>query len=523
MSFELGHYCGVFGILGHAESARLSYLGLYALQHRGQESAGIATADRGAMFVERDMGHVAEIFDEERLDRLPGRAAIGHLRYSTAGSSSLRNAQPIRIESRRGAMALGHNGNLVNTGGLRQKLETSGAVFTSDSDTEIILHLFAQSEFEAIDDALVDALGQLRGAYTITALTPSMLIGARDPFGFRPLSIGHLDGAWVLASETCAFDLIGAEVIRDVEPGEVVTLHEEAVGRSDVLEAVAKGAGASAPGYRSLRPWTEQRTKQCIFEHVYFARPDSRLFGGGVQEARKQMGRILASQSPVDADAVVPVPDGGLYAALGYSKRAGIPFELALIRNHYVGRTFIEPRQAIRHFGVKVKLNPVRSLIKGKRIILVDDSIVRGTTSGKIVEMVRRAGAVEVHVRISSPPYISPCYYGIDTPRREELIAANHSLEEIRGRIGADSLVYLSLEGLQQAVPQGGSTFCDACFTADYPTPLSSELERQLELFTPVGAGPACTRSQTVVDPAPTEPGSADHVLTTPATSSSHA
>ncbi len=491
MSKSLNHCCGVFGILGHREAARLAYLGLYALQHRGQESSGIATANLGAMFVERGMGEVADVFTSERLDHLPGRSAIGHVRYSTSGSSTLANAQPVRIESRRGAIALGHNGNLVNAKSIRQQLEQKGAIFTSSSDTEVMLHLFARSDYDDVADALVDALSQVRGAFTMTLLTNESLIGVRDPLGFRPLSIGVLDGAMVLASETCAFDLIGASYLRDIAPGELVVIGEESVGSSAALDAAASGPGGVAPGFRSLRPWQRVTERRCIFEHVYFARPDSVLFGASVMDARKRMGRILAQEAPADADMVVPVPDGGVWASLGYSAESGLPFEPALIRNHYVGRTFIEPRQSIRHFGVKVKLNPVASVIRDKRIVLIDDSIVRGTTSAKIVEMIRSAGAAEVHVRVSSPPYISPCYYGIDTPNREDLVAANHSVEEICSQIGADSLAYLSHEGLQRALPDGDTAYCGACFTTEYPIPLGSELKQQLKLFQPVGAGPA--------------------------------
>ncbi len=491
MAHGLNHCCGVFGIIGHSEAARLAYLGLYALQHRGQESCGIATTNLGAMFVERGMGEVADVFDGDRLDRLPGRAAIGHVRYSTAGASNLANSQPVRIESRRGSIALGHNGNLVNAGQLRVHLEQQGSIFTSSSDTEVLLHLLARSECEGILDALIDAVGQARGAFTMTLLTNESLMGVRDPLGFRPLSIGHVDGAIVLASETCAFDLIGAQFIRDVQPGEVIEIGDQAVGSEAALKAIAAGPGAAAPGFRSMQPWRRQPERRCIFEHVYFARPDSRLFGAGVMDGRKRMGTILAQEAPTDADMVVPVPDGGTFAALGYAAESGLPFEPALIRNHYVGRTFIEPRQAIRHFGVKVKLNPVASVTKGKRVVLVDDSIVRGTTSAKIVEMMRNAGAREVHVRVSSPPYVSPCYYGIDTPYRDDLVAANYSADEIREQIGADSLAYLSHAGLQRSLPDGDVSYCGACFTGEYPTPLGSELESQMELFEPAGSGPA--------------------------------
>ena len=491
MAQSLNHCCGVFGIIGHSEAARLAYLGLYALQHRGQESSGIATANLGAMFVERGMGEVAEVFDSERLDRLPGRAAIGHVRYSTAGASNLANSQPVRIESPCGSIALGHNGNLVNADQIRTHLEQEGSIFTSSSDTEVLLHLFARSKCDTILDALTEALGQAEGAFTMTVLANDLLIGVRDSLGFRPLSIGHVDGAFVLASETCAFDLIGAQYIRDVQPGEMIQIGEEAVGSKVALEAAIAGPCAEAPGFRSIQPWSRQPERRCIFEHVYFARPDSILFGAGVMDARKRMGNILAQEAPADADLIVPVPDGGTFAALGYSSESGLPFEPALIRNHYVGRTFIEPRQSIRHFGVKVKLNPVESVTNGKRIVLIDDSIVRGTTSAKIVEMMRTAGAREVHVRVSSPPYISPCYYGIDTPNREDLVAANHSVEEIREQIGADSLAYLSHAGLQRSLPGGDVSYCDACFTGEYPTPLGSELKSQMELFEPVGDGPA--------------------------------
>jgi amidophosphoribosyltransferase len=358
-----------------------------------------------------------------------------------------------------------------------------------------MLHLFARSEFEGVVDALVDALAQARGAFTMTLLTNDSVIGVRDPFGFRPLSIGHLEGALVLASETCAFDLIGAELIRDIQPGELVEITEESVSSAEALRAAAQGPGSQGPGFRSLMPWRRRPERRCIFEHVYFARPDSVLFGEGVMDARKRMGAILAQEAPADADMVVPVPDGGVAAALGYSAESGLPFEPALIRNHYVGRTFIEPRQSIRHFGVKVKLNPVGSLIVGRRVVLIDDSIVRGTTSAKIVEMVRNAGAAEVHVRVSSPPYISPCYYGIDTPHREDLVGANHSVEEICAQIGADSLAYLSHEGLQRSLPDGDTAYCGACFTEEYPTELGTAQVAQMELFQPIGAGPACSKN----------------------------
>ena len=494
MSDELGHYCGVFGIFGHAEASRIAYLGLYALQHRGQESAGIASVDGGTLFVEKGMGHVADVFDEARLDNLPGDSAIGHVRYSTTGHSVFGNAQPIRAASRRGEVAIGHNGNLVNAGALRAKLEQRGSVFTSTNDTEVILHLLARSAYEAVEDGFADALGRTVGAFSIVALTSEEFVAARDPFGFRPLSIGVLDGAVVVASETTAFDLIGARPLRDLAPGEIVAIKADAATDAEVEAAIQAGPGRSAGAFRSVTPWPERPRRQCIFEHVYFARPDSVLYGASVHEARKSMGRLLATVRPVDADVVVPIPDGGTYAAQGYAEASGIPFEQALIRNHYVGRTFIEPRQSIRHFGVKIKLNPVRRLIEGQRVVLVDDSIVRGTTSGKIVEMLRTAGASEVHFRVSSPPYVSPCYYGIDTPHREDLVAANHSVEEIGRQIGADTLAYLTLDRLRAAVPAGECDYCVACFTGEYPTPLGGDLDRQLELFEPAGHGPAVTR-----------------------------
>ncbi len=455
--------CGVFGIWGHEEAANLTYLGLYALQHRGQESAGIVSINGGKMHVEREMGMVADIFTPGRLRRLRGQRAIGHVRYSTAGESRLANAQPLKLDSYRGEMAICHNGNLVNAQLLRYALERQGSIFTSTSDTEVILHLMARSESRTWEDAIIDALRQVSGAYSLLFLAPDRLIAVRDPRGFRPLSIGELDGATVIASETCAFDLIGARFVRDVEPGEMVVL--------------------SGRGLESHRPLPAEPHAQCIFEYVYFSRPDSQVFGRSVSVVRKRLGVELAREAPVEADIVVPVPDSGVSAAIGYAEQSAIPFQMGLVRNHYVGRTFIEPRQAIRHFGVKIKLNPVRSIIEGKRVILVDDSIVRGTTSRKIVSMVREAGAREVHMRVSCPPTIGPCYYGIDTPLRSELIAATHTVEEIRQHLRADSLSYLSLEGLHRAVGQGHESFCNACYTDKYPVPFPREDTSQLRLF----------------------------------------
>lgn len=454
--------CGVFGIFGNGEAANLAYLGLHALQHRGQESAGIVASDGTRLQQERGMGLVADIFSEERITRLKGNHAIGHTRYSTAGTSNLVNAQPFRIDCHRGEMAVAHNGNLVNAAALRDELERQGSIFSTSSDSEVILHLVARSGARTLEGALVDALTRVEGAYSLVFLMKDRLIAVRDPYGFRPLSVGKLDGSSVVASETCAFDLIGAEYVRELNPGEFLVMDAE--------------------GWRSEQPFPPQPTRQCIFEHVYFSRPDSLVFGHSVNSTRRQMGAMLAREKPVPADVVVPVPDSGLVAALGFAGESGIPFEFGLVRNHYVGRTFIEPQQEIRHFGVKLKLNVVRSLIKDKRVILVDDSIVRGTTSRKIVTMVRDAGAKEVHMRISCPPTIGPCHYGVDTPCREELIAAKHSVEEIRAFIRADSLGYLSLEGLRSAVADDNN-FCAACFDNKYPVPINHQSAGQANLF----------------------------------------
>src|SRR6202158_3088078 len=398
--------CGVFGVCDSQDAANLAYLGLYALQHRGQESAGIATLEDGRIHIEREMGYVADVFDEARLSRLPGRTAIGHVRYSTAGASLLINAQPIVFATGRGPLALAHNGNLVNAREIRTALEESGALFTTTSDSEVILHLVARSKAPTIAGAIAEALLEVRGAYSIVILSREGIFAARDPNGVRPLSLGTREGSPVVASETCAFDLIGARYERDVEPGEIVKLSREGVS-----------------SHRFAFPLSTP----CVFEHVYFARPDSMVFGRSVAASRQGFSPTLAREPPAEADVVVPVPDSGMYAALGYAEESGIPFALGLVRNHYVGRTFIEPKQAIRHFGVKVKLNPVRDLVAGKRIVLIDDSIVRGTTSKKIVKMLKQYGAKEVHMRISSPPTTGPCYYGIDTPERRDLIASGSS------------------------------------------------------------------------------------------------
>ena len=441
--------CGVFGIFGHPEAANMTYLGLYALQHRGQESAGIAASDGTQVRVSRAMGYVADAFDGTALAQLPGMRAIGHVRYSTAGESKLANAQPILIDCAHGQIALCHNGNLVNARELRDELVHQGSIFQSSSDTEVILHLYARSRAGSVEDAIVESVSQVQGAFSLVMLTRDRLVAVRDPHGFRPLALGRLDDAWVVCSETCALDLIGATYERDVEPGEVLVV--------------------SASGVRSLRPFPPAPLAQCVFEHVYFARPDSYVFGRSVNEVRTNLGRILAREQRVDADVVVPVPDSGVCAAMGFAEESGVPVRMGLIRNHYVGRTFIQPQAAIRHFGVKVKLNPVRSILEGTRVVLVDDSIVRGTTSRKIVRMVRQAGAKEVHVRISCPPTISPCFYGVDTPRKSDLIAATHTIGEIRDFLEADSVAYLSLEGLMSAVATERSSYCSSCYTGRYP------------------------------------------------------
>jgi amidophosphoribosyltransferase len=449
-------HCGVFAVYGHPEAAKLTYLGLYALQHRGQESAGIAVSNGEAIVGKKGMGHVEEVFPPEVINSLVGHMAIGHTRYSTAGDTDLRNAQPLTVSCQKGQVAVAHNGNLVNASSIRRELEGRGDIFQTTSDTEVILHFFARSRQAGLPEAVADALDKVVGAYCLVMLFKDSVFGIRDPRGFRPLSLGQLDGAYVLASETCAFDLIGAKFIRDVEPGEMVILDSR--------------------GVTSLRFAPPAQPAQCIFEHVYFSRPDSMVFGRSVQTSREMLGRLLAREHPVDADLIVPVPDSGVPAATGFAEESGIPLKIALIRNHYVGRTFLEPSQAIRDFGVKLKLNPVRSLLEGKRVVLVDDSIVRGTTSRKIVRIVREAGAREVHMRISCPPTVSPCFYGIDTPTRRELIAATHSVEEIRSYLGADTLGYLSLEGMRCAVGDTQGRFCLACYTANYPTAVQEPL-----------------------------------------------
>jgi len=454
--------CGVFGIFGHPEAANMTYLGLYALQHRGQESAGIAASDGTQVRISREMGYVADVFDSETLSKLHGSLAIGHVRYSTAGESKLLNAQPILIDCAHGQIGICHNGNIVNARELRDDLVRRGSIFQSNSDTEVILHLYARSRAASVEDAIVESVAQVQGAFSLAMLTKDKLIAVRDPHGFRPLALGRLDDAWVVASETCAMDLIGATYVRDVEPGEVVVI--------------------SAAGLRSMKPFPPAPLAHCIFEHVYFARPDSYVFGRSVNEVRTELGRIMAREQPVDADVVVPVPDSGVCAAMGYAEQSGVPLRMGLIRNHYVGRTFIQPQSSIRHFGVKVKLNPVRSILAGKRVVLVDDSIVRGTTSRKIVRMVRAAGAKEVHVRISCPPTISPCFYGVDTPSASELIAATHTVPEIREFLEADSVAYLTLEGLMSAVGSSRGSYCSSCYTGVYPVAIPRDEASYLQL-----------------------------------------
>jgi amidophosphoribosyltransferase len=449
--------CGVFGVYGHPEAANLTYLGLYALQHRGQESAGIVASTGNDMNLHRAMGEVEEIFQPGVLAKLPGSSAIGHTRYSTAGDKALLNAQPIMVDCSKGKIALAHNGNLTNALEHRRRLEHRGSIFQTNSDTEVIVHLIARSQARNFSAALGDALNQVEGAYSLLVLTPEELYAVRDPRGFRPLALGKIatrDGsdAWAVASETCAFDLMNAEYVRDIEPGEMLRI--------------------SRMGIESIRFSPPKPHQYCIFEHVYFSRPDSTVFGRSVNESREMLGRLLAREHPVDADMIVPIPDSGVPAAIGYSLESKIPFRMGLIRNHYIGRTFIEPSQAIRNFGVKLKLNPVRNLVAGKRVILVDDSIVRGTTSRKLVRLMREAGAKEVHMRISCPPTISPCYYGVDTPTKEELIASSNTPERICQYLGADSLGYLSLGGLRQAVSDTEGKFCTSCYTGVYPTDL---------------------------------------------------
>jgi len=457
--------CGIFGIFNHPEASNLTYLGLYALQHRGQESCGIVSSDGKGLHAHKCMGLVADVFGNQDIFKtLPGRSAIGHVRYSTTGSSVLKNVQPIMVDYSRGSIAVAHNGNIVNAQIIKDELEAWGSIFQTTMDTEIIVHLLATSKAGSLLERLTDALYRIKGAYCLIFLTETRLIAVRDPHGFRPLCLGKLGDAHVVASETCALDLIEAKFIREIEPGEIVIIDKN--------------------GMTSHFPLKKTDPAPCIFEFVYFARPDSYIFGKNVYKVRKELGRQLAREHRVEADVVIPVPDSGFPAAMGYSQESGITLELGLIRNHYVGRTFIEPQQSIRHFGVKIKLNPVRDVLEGKRVIIIDDSIVRGTTSRKIVKMVRNAGAKEVHVLISSPPTSYPCYYGIDTPNRKELISSSHSIEEITKYITADSLGYLSRQGLLQSVGMENGGYCRACFTGEYPVSFPKPFpEPQMGLF----------------------------------------
>jgi len=457
--------CGIFGIFNHPEASNLTYLGLYALQHRGQESCGIVSSDGHGLHAHKSMGLVADVFgNQEIFKSLPGKAAIGHVRYSTTGSSVIKNVQPIMVDYSRGSIAVAHNGNLVNAQIIKDELEAWGSIFQTTMDTEIIVHLLATSKANSLVERLSESLNRIKGAYCLLFLTETRMIAARDPHGFRPLCLGKLGDSYVVASESCALDLIEADFVREIEPGEIIEIDRN--------------------GMTSHFPLKKAEPAPCIFEFVYFARPDSFIFGKNVYQVRKELGRELAREHRIEADVVIPVPDSGVPAAMGYAEESGIRFELGLIRNHYVGRTFIEPQQSIRHFGVKIKLNPVREVLKGKRVIVIDDSIVRGTTSRKIVKMVRHAGAKEVHVLISSPPTSYPCYYGIDTPTRKELISSSHTIDEITRYITADSLGYLSREGLLTAVGGDDSSYCRACFSGDYPIAFPKlKPEPQLDLF----------------------------------------
>lgn len=458
--------CGVFGVYGHTEASNLTYLGLYALQHRGQESCGIVSSDGATLHAHKRMGLVADVFgNQDVFKKLPGMAAIGHVRYSTAGASVEKNVQPIMVDYSRGSIAVAHNGNLVNAELLKAELEAYGSIFQTTMDTEIVIHLLAASKTNSLVDRIVDALLRINGAYCLLFLTESRMIAVRDPNGFRPLCLGKLGKGWVVASESCALDLIEAEFVREIEPGEMIVCNTDG-------------------GIESIFPFKRVEPTPCIFEFVYFARPDSNIFGKNVYMTRKELGRQLAREYRIDADVVIAVPDSGVPAAMGYAEESGIPFELGLIRNHYVGRTFIEPAQSIRHFGVKIKLNPVREILEGRRVVVIDDSIVRGTTSRKIVKMVRHAGAKSVHMLVSSPPTSYPCYYGIDTPNRKELISSSHTNDEICRYITADTLGYLSEDGLVKSVGIDKVNFCKACFAGDYPVAFPKPVDApQMGLF----------------------------------------
>lgn len=460
--------CGIFGVFHHKEAANMTYLGLHALQHRGQESAGIVSTNGTSMAVHKEMGHVSDIFDEQVLKKIKGNSAIGHVRYSTAGSSRIVSAQPLAVEYSKGFLSVAHNGNLTNAKMIKEELENYGSIFQSNTDTEVIIHLVALSHEYTTIDRLVSALKRVEGSYSLLVMTNRELIAARDPYGFRPLVLGRLKNAFVVSSETCAFDLIEADYIREIEPGEIVHI--------------------SRDGIKSYKPFKKVKPRYCIFEYVYFARPDSYMFGRTVYSVRKAFGRELARETHIDADMVIPIPDSGIGAAIGYAQETGIPFELGLIRNHYVGRTFIEPEESIRHFGVKLKLNAIHDVVRGKRIVVIDDSIVRATTGRKIIKMLRQYGAKEIHFRVSSPPTTHPCFYGIDTPSRKELIASSHTTEETNKYLGSDTLRYISIDGMKRAIGDSDNafdySFCDACFSGDYPLrfPRGMELE-QMELF----------------------------------------
>ena len=460
MDETVKEHCGLFGVFNHPDAARLTYMGLFSLQHRGEESAGIVASDGQNLVRHLGMGLVEDVFTPETLAQLKGKHTIGHTRYSTTGSSLLKNAQPLLVDYSRGSIAIAHNGNLINALMIRDELEAHGSIFQTTIDSEVILHLLADPNYAHFDEALVDTLQRIRGAFSLLILRENELIGIRDPNGFRPLCLGQLDDTYLLASETCALDLLGAKFLREVEPGEVVII--------------------SKSGIRSLKPFPKQEPSHCIFEHVYFARPDSVIFGESVHQVRQRLGRQLAREHPVDADCVIAIPDSGNSAALGFSLESGIPLEIGMTRNHYVGRTFIQPKQQTRDFQVRVKFNPVRAALEGKRVVVVDDSIVRGTTCKARLKSIRAAGAREIHMRVSCPPIKHPCFYGIDFPTREELIACIHSLEEIRKFLEVDSLGYLSLEGLLSAVTGPKSNYCTACYSGKYPLPFGPEANKYI-------------------------------------------
>lgn len=457
---NIKHHCGLFGVYNHSEAARITYLGLFALQHRGEEAAGICTSDGKNLHLYKNRGLVEEVFQEDPMLRLPGHLAIGHTRYSTTGSSTVVNAQPYKVDYSRGQVAVAHNGNLVNAQILRAELEAYGSIFGSTMDSEILVHLMAKPSYRSAEEAVTESVKRVQGAFSLVILNETQLFAVRDPHGFRPLCYGKLGRGFVVASETCAFDLIEADFIREIEPGEVLVIDEK--------------------GPRSYFPFkgTQTRRAHCIFEHVYFARPDSTIFGDNVALVREKLGQHLAREHPAKADIVVPVPDSGNFAAMGFSKESGIPLAHGFTRNHYVGRTFINPTQSARSIKVKIKLNPIREIVDGKRVVVVDDSIVRGNTAKSRVKLLRRAGAREVHMRISCPPHISPCYYGIDFPSKAELLACNNTMEEIKKFLDVDSIGYLSLEGMIKATTQAPNAFCAACFTGEYPTPIFDDVDK---------------------------------------------